>query len=89
MVNRVLIGSYGGVPRLRVARPGYDAMAALSDERLCFDSAWSEILTVYRASWADTSLPGGSDAVAFGGYTWSLRYSTLSYGEVLPVKPIV
>lgn len=89
MANRVLLGMAGDTPRLRVSRPGFDATnLALGPEQICFDSAWSEILTVYKASWAAT-LPAGADSVVFGGNTWSLPYRTLSYGETLPVAPIV
>ncbi len=43
-------------PRRRYVRPGFDARdLTLSNETMCWDSDWEEVLNVYRASWAAQS----------------------------------
>lgn len=90
MANRVLLGNYGGTPRLRVSRPGFDVTnMTLGPEKIAFDSAWNEILTVYTANWADTSLSSGQDNVTFGGYSWYIPYRELTFADTLPFRPVV
>lgn len=77
MVNRVLIGDYGGGDmRIRMSKPGFGVTAALDPERLAFDSAWKDGAVVYAIG--AVSYPGGSTA-----------YVEVPFGEVMPNVPFV
>lgn len=77
MVNRVLIGDFGGGDyRVRMSKPGFDVTAALDPERLAFDSAWKDAAVVYAIG--SISYPGGSTA-----------YVEVPFGETMPNIPFV
>lgn len=77
MVNRVLIGDYGGgTYGIRLSKPGFDVTTALDPERLAFDSSWKDGAVIYRVG---TAVTGGASAE--GNY--------LPFGETLPAYPIV
>lgn len=89
MTGRVLFGNFLGVPRLRVAKPGYEVTdPALTNEQLAFDSAWPEILKVHKASYSYTTT---TTANFVGGSTVSgvsLTYQRVDF-PALPWPPIV
>lgn len=77
MVNRVLIGDFGGGDyRIRASKPGYDVTGALDPERLAFDSSWKDSGVVYAIG--SITYPGGSTA-----------YVEVPFGETMPEIPFV
>ncbi|SFJ55157.1 hypothetical protein SAMN04515648_4562 [Phyllobacterium sp. CL33Tsu] len=76
MVNRVLIGDFGGGDyRIRMSKPGFDVTAALEPERLAFDSTWKDSAIVYAIG--SVNVPNTS------------AYTEVNFGETLPFVPLV
>lgn len=85
MTARVFIGNLGGITRVRVAKPGFDAAnPALTNEQLVYDSGWPEILSVHQMSWSTGATAGVYRATADGFFNWCVRI----YFPALPFVPI-
>jgi len=83
----VILGRFGGTPRLRVARPGFDVTDPdLSDQHLAFDSAWPEILTVLDANW-NLATGVSTETWTYNGATINRYYRSVSFTP-LPWEPI-
>ena len=66
MVTRAVLGTFSGVQRLRVSRPGFDALdTGLSPIELAFDSTWTSMIQVL---YAVTAQSAGSKTSGFGLY---------------------
>lgn len=65
--NRLVIGNFDGIGRVRFSKPGFDATDPdLTNEQLVFDSAWPEILGVHAMSLDTGSL--GTSLITLGSY---------------------
>lgn len=88
LIPKVVAGKFAGVPRLRVAKPGYDVTdPARRDEELSFDSAWPEILSVLDASWLLDAPADAEQWYADGGVLYTRHFKTVQF-PALPWEPI-
>lgn len=84
----VLIGKFDLLPRLRVAKPGFDVRdPGLTNEQLAFDSKWPEILSVLKASWF-TSGTTQSETYSADGVSFTRYYRTIMLDAPLAFEPI-
>lgn len=87
-IGGVLIGKFDLLPRLRVAKPGFDVRdPELTNEQLAFDSQWPEILSVLKASWL-TSGTTQTEVYSADGVSYTRYYRTVMLDEPLPFEPI-
>lgn len=66
-IPQTVLGNFDGIPRLRVARPGYDVTdTALLAKYLGFDSAWQEATNIFMTGYVATTQAANPVTISFG-----------------------